>query len=118
MQTLPGFRDFLPEDCAKRNYTFARWREVARRYAFVEWEGPVPRRLSSTKRAALKLSISFSILRTKANAKSRCGQSHTYACSGDRCARARIQQTAANGFPLALLSVLEKQRGRRRSIFS
>ena len=41
MQTLPGFRDFLPEDCARRNYIFARWREVARRYGFVEWEGPV-----------------------------------------------------------------------------
>jgi len=41
MQTLPGFRDFLPEDCAKRNYIFIRWREVARRYGFVEWEGPV-----------------------------------------------------------------------------
>ena len=41
MERLPGFRDFLPEDCAKRNYIFARWREVARRYAFVEWEGPV-----------------------------------------------------------------------------
>ena len=41
MQTLPGFRDFLPEDCAKRNYIFTRWREVAPRYAFVEWEGPV-----------------------------------------------------------------------------
>jgi histidyl-tRNA synthetase len=41
MQALPGFRDFLPEDCAKRNYIFARWREVARRYGFIEWEGPV-----------------------------------------------------------------------------
>src|SRR5438128_9285559 len=41
MQTLPGFRDFLPEDCATRNYIFARWREVARRYGFVEWEGPL-----------------------------------------------------------------------------
>src|SRR5437870_1835014 len=41
MQTLPGFRDFLPEECAKRNYIFARWREVARRYGFVEWEGPI-----------------------------------------------------------------------------
>src|SRR5262245_2593827 len=40
MQALPGFRDFLPEDCAKRNYIFARWREVARHYGFVEWEGP------------------------------------------------------------------------------
>src|SRR5436190_12976019 len=40
MQILPGFRDFLPEDCARRNYIFSRWREVARRYGFVEWEGP------------------------------------------------------------------------------
>src|SRR5437899_927929 len=40
MQALPGFRDFLPDDCARRNYIFARWREVARRYGFVEWEGP------------------------------------------------------------------------------
>ena len=41
MQTLPGFRDFLPADCAQRNYIFARWREVARRYGFLEWEGPL-----------------------------------------------------------------------------
>jgi histidyl-tRNA synthetase len=41
MQGLPGFRDFLPDDCAARNYIFARWREVARRYSFVEWDGPV-----------------------------------------------------------------------------
>ncbi|HEV2047458.1 MAG TPA: histidine--tRNA ligase [Chthoniobacterales bacterium] len=41
MQPLPGFRDFLPRDCAARNYIFARWREVARRYGFVEWDGPV-----------------------------------------------------------------------------
>jgi histidyl-tRNA synthetase len=40
MQPLPGFRDFRPDDCAARNYIFARWREVARRYAFVEWDGP------------------------------------------------------------------------------
>ena len=40
MQPLPGFRDFLPDDCAAQNYIFARWREVARRYAFVEWDGP------------------------------------------------------------------------------
>jgi len=40
MRSLPGFRDFLPDECARRNYIFARWREVARRYRFVEWEGP------------------------------------------------------------------------------
>ena len=41
MQALPGFRDFLPDRCAVRNYIFACWREVARRYGFVEWDGPV-----------------------------------------------------------------------------
>ena len=41
MQALPGFRDFLPSDCAARNYIFGKWREVARRYGFIEWEGPV-----------------------------------------------------------------------------
>jgi histidyl-tRNA synthetase len=41
MQALPGFRDFLPDECAVRNYVFARWREVARRYCFVEWDSPV-----------------------------------------------------------------------------
>jgi histidyl-tRNA synthetase len=40
MQALPGFRDFLPDQCAVRNYIFERWRKVARRYGFVEWEGP------------------------------------------------------------------------------
>ena len=41
MQPLPGFRDFLPENCANRNVIFARWREVCRRYGFVEWDGPI-----------------------------------------------------------------------------
>src|SRR5436305_6301128 len=41
MQALPGFRDFLPQDCGRRNYVFSTWREVGRRYGFVEWDGPV-----------------------------------------------------------------------------
>ena len=41
MQPLTGFRDFLPAACAERNYIFARWREVAGRYGFVEFDGPV-----------------------------------------------------------------------------
>jgi histidyl-tRNA synthetase len=41
MQPLSGFRDLLPDDCATRNYVFARWREVVHRYGFVEWDGPV-----------------------------------------------------------------------------
>src|SRR5437773_8758205 len=41
MQPLAGFRDFLPASCAERNYTFAKWREIAGRYGFVEFDGPV-----------------------------------------------------------------------------
>ncbi|MEX2578035.1 MAG: histidine--tRNA ligase [Verrucomicrobiales bacterium] len=40
-QTLPGFRDFFPDECAARNYLFETWRSVARLYGFVEYEGPV-----------------------------------------------------------------------------
>ncbi len=41
MNLLPGFRDFYPADCARRNYLLAQWREVARRYGFVEFDGPM-----------------------------------------------------------------------------
>ncbi|MCE0483733.1 MAG: histidine--tRNA ligase [Methylacidiphilales bacterium] len=37
---LPGFRDFYPDDCAFRNAIFAKWRDVAQRYGFVEYDGP------------------------------------------------------------------------------
>src|SRR3954469_7333211 len=37
---LPGFRDFYPDQLANRNYLMAVWRDVARRYGFVEYDGP------------------------------------------------------------------------------
>src|SRR3979490_2171628 len=37
---LPGFRDFYPEQLATRNYLMSIWRDVARRYGFVEYDGP------------------------------------------------------------------------------
>ncbi len=37
---LPGFRDFYPEQLANRNYLMSVWREVARKYGFVEYDGP------------------------------------------------------------------------------
>jgi len=40
-QTVKGFRDFFPEECARRNYIFDTWRAVARRYGFMEYEGPL-----------------------------------------------------------------------------
>ncbi|HEY8311359.1 MAG TPA: histidine--tRNA ligase [Gemmatimonadaceae bacterium] len=38
--TLPGFRDFYPEQFAERAHVTQAWREVARRYAFMEYDGP------------------------------------------------------------------------------
>jgi histidyl-tRNA synthetase len=48
MERLPGFRDFYPEplphtdvwSTAARQYIFDRWREMARRYNFHEYDGP------------------------------------------------------------------------------
>jgi histidyl-tRNA synthetase len=38
--SLPGFRDFYPQECAEREHVFRAWRTVARRHAFVEYDGP------------------------------------------------------------------------------
>lgn len=40
-KTLPGFREFYPEDYAKRKHIFQIWRQVARRFGFQEFDGPV-----------------------------------------------------------------------------
>ena len=48
MERLPGFRDFYPEpvphpdlwSADARQYIFDRWRDVARRYGFREYDGP------------------------------------------------------------------------------
>src|SRR5256885_492750 len=48
MERLPGFRDFYPEplphtdvwSADARQYIFDRWRSVARRYGFREYDGP------------------------------------------------------------------------------
>jgi histidyl-tRNA synthetase len=40
MKPLPGFRDLFPEEFARRTYVVGRWRETARRYGFVEFDGP------------------------------------------------------------------------------
>lgn len=48
MERLPGFRDFYPEPLPKpdlwsadaRQYIFDKWRAMARRYAFREYDGP------------------------------------------------------------------------------
>jgi histidyl-tRNA synthetase len=37
---LPGFRDFYPEQFAERAHIMGVWRDVARRFAFSEYDGP------------------------------------------------------------------------------
>src|SRR5687767_15821741 len=37
---LPGFRDFYPDEFAARAYIQQTWRDVARRFGFVEYDGP------------------------------------------------------------------------------
>ena len=40
MQSLPGFRDFYPEDYAFRHRIVTSWRRTARTYGFTEYDGP------------------------------------------------------------------------------
>ena len=40
-KTLPGFREFYPDDCAKRNFIFSKWRKTAETFGFREFDPPV-----------------------------------------------------------------------------
>lgn len=40
-QTLPGFREFYPEDLARRNHIFRLWRQTATTFGFAEYDAPV-----------------------------------------------------------------------------
>jgi histidyl-tRNA synthetase len=50
-QTLPGFREFYPEDLARRNHIFRLWRQTAHTFGFAEYDAPVlePLELYKTK---------------------------------------------------------------------
>ena len=40
-QSLPGFREFYPEDLARRNHHFRLWRQTANAFGFAEYDAPV-----------------------------------------------------------------------------
>ena len=50
-QSLPGFRDFYPEDFSRRQHIFGVWRRSATAYGFEEYDAPVlePLELYTTK---------------------------------------------------------------------
>ncbi len=50
-QTLPGFREFYPEELTRRNHVFRLWRQTAHAFGFSEYDAPVlePLELYKTK---------------------------------------------------------------------
>ena len=75
---LPGFRDFYPDDCAFRNAIFAKWRDVAHRYGFVEYDGPPLEPLD---------------LFTKKSGQEIVGQLYNFVDKGDRAVALRPEMT-------------------------
>lgn len=41
LASLPGFRAFYPEECARRDHLFKVWAQVARRHGFVAYDAPL-----------------------------------------------------------------------------
>ena len=79
---LPGFRDFYPEQLATRNYLMSVWRDVARRYGFVEYDGPPLEPLD---------------LYTKKSGDEIVGQLYTFTDKGDRACRAAPRDDPDSG---------------------
>lgn len=116
---LPGFRDFYPAELAERSHIFATWREVARRFGFVEYDGPPLEPLE---------------LYTKKSGDEIVGQLYNFVDKGDRevalrpemtptlarmvAARANALRKPVRWFSIPQLFRYErKQRGRLREHF-
>lgn len=78
MPSLPGFRDFYPADCALRNSLFATWRDTAKRYGFVEYDGPPLEELE---------------LYTKKSGEEIVGQLYHFVDKGERAVAMRSEMT-------------------------
>jgi histidyl-tRNA synthetase len=75
---LPGFRDFYPQELAERAYIMRTWRDVARRYAFVEYDGPPLEPLE---------------LYTRKSGEEIVGQLYNFTDKGDRAVALRPEMT-------------------------
>lgn len=75
---LPGFRDFYPEEFAARAHILQTWRDVARRFGFVEYDGPPLESLE---------------LYTKKSGDEIVGQLYTFTDKGDRQVALRPEMT-------------------------
>jgi histidyl-tRNA synthetase len=75
---LPGFRDFYPEQLAERAHVMRTWRDVARRYGFLEYDGPPLEPLE---------------LYTKKSGDEIVGQLYNFVDKGDRAVAMRPEMT-------------------------
>ena len=75
---LPGFRDFYPEEFAARAFILQTWRDVARRFGFVEYDGPPLEPLE---------------LYTKKSGDEIVGQLYNFSDKGDRSVALRPEMT-------------------------
>src|SRR3982750_4014646 len=75
---LPGFRDFYPDQFAERAHVMAVWRDVARRFAFVEYDAPPLEPLE---------------LYTKKSGEEIVGQLYNFKDKGDRDVALRPEMT-------------------------
>src|ERR671926_1091666 len=78
LRPLPGFRDFYPTDFAQRAHIFGVWRDVARRFGFVEYDGPPLEPLE---------------LYTRKSGEEIVGQLYTFTDKGDRQVALRPEMT-------------------------
>jgi histidyl-tRNA synthetase len=97
MQPLPGFRDFFPSDCARRNYITGTWRRVARSFGFAEYDGPTLEPLD--------------LYRKKNSGGEILGQLFSFADNGDREVALRPEMT-----PTVARMLIAKAREYRKPI--
>jgi histidyl-tRNA synthetase len=93
---LPGFRDFYPEQFAERARIMHVWRDVARRFAFVEYDGPPLEPLD---------------LFTRKSGDEIVGQLYNFTDKGDRAVALRPEMT-----PTLARMVAEKANALRKPV--
>lgn len=95
-RSLPGFREFFPEDIAARAHIFEAWRRVAARYGFEEYDGPPLEPLE---------------LYTEKSGPEIVGQLYNFTDKGDRAVALRPEMT-----PTLARMVASRARGMRKPI--
>src|SRR5690242_21767106 len=116
---LPGFRDFYPEQLATRNYLTSVWREVARRYGFVEYDGPPLEPLDLyTKKSGAEIVEQLYNFRDKGDREIALRPEMTPTLARMVAARANAMRKPVRWFSIPQLFRYERQqRGRLREHF-